>query len=172
MLMIREVTLWHDPGINILNSSESRVLASDIPNVFPLVNGRILGQTGKDQLKSGSFSILERVVSKKPGSKTVSSQILSGSCERTYNEHGRKFSAFLTGSWVEKMHILARSWRSNLYRIRQGNVRHSWQNPCSPSGCDPDRYPKWILTGSVTILSEEDLELFQKNPGEDPDWSG
>ena len=70
------------------------------------------------------------------------------------------------------MHFLAGSWRSNLWKIRQGNLIHSWQNPCSPSGYDPDRCPKWILTGSVIILSEEDLDLFQKNLGEDPDWSG
>ena len=172
MLMIRDVTLWHDPGINILNSSGSHLLASDIANVFPLVNVRILGQTWKDQLKSGSFSIFERVVSKKPGSETVSSQILSGSYARTYQEHPRKCSPFHIGSWPEKMHFLAGSWRSNLWRIRQGNIRYSWQNPYSPSGSDPDRCPKWFLTGSVIILSEEDLELFQKNPGQNPDWSG
>ena len=170
--MIRDVTLWHNPEINILNSSESHILASDIANVFPLVNGRILGQTWKDQLNSGSLSILERAVSKKPGSDTVSLQILSGSCARTYQEHPRKCSPFHIGSWPEKMHFLAGSWRSNLWRIRQGNLSHSWQNPCYPSGYDPDRCPKWILIGSAIILSEEDLELFQKNPGEDPDWSG
>ena len=59
-----------------------------------------------------------------------------------------------------------------LGRIRQANFSHSWQNPCSPSGYDPDRCPKWIPTGSVINVSKEDLELFQKNPEEDPDWSG
>lgn len=170
--MIRDVTLWHDPGIKILNSLESRIVTSGIARVFPFVTCRILGQTWKDQRKLWSLLILEGLISKKLGSATATSQILSGSCARTYNEHGRKFSAFLTGSWVEKMYMLARSWRSNLYRIRQGNERHPWQNPCSLSGYDPDRCPPWILIGSVIILSEEDLELFEKNPGKDPDWSG
>ena len=57
-------------------------------------------------------------------------------------------------------------------RIRQANFSHSWQNPCSPPGYDPDRCPKWIRTGSVISVSKEDLELFQKNPGEDPAYSG
>ena len=172
VLMIKHLTLWHDSGINIPNSSESRILASDIAKVFPLVTSRILGQTWKDQLNSGSLSIIEGTVIKKLGSEAVLSQILSGSYARTFDEYPRKFFPFHTGSWPEKMHILAGSWRWNLWRIRQGNLRHSWQNPRSPTCYDPDRYPGWIRIRSGSIPSEQDLELFQKNPGKDPDRSG
>ena len=42
----------------------------------------------------------------------------------------------------------------------------------APSGYDPDWYPQWILIGSDTVLLQEDLELLQKNPRKDPEWSG
>ena len=67
-----------------------------------------MGQTWKDPLNSGSLSILDRLVSKKLGFETVSSQILSGPCARTYNEQAKEFSAFRTGSWSEKMQMLGR----------------------------------------------------------------
>ena len=82
----------------------------------------------------------------------------------------RKSAAFLTGSLARNIQILAGSYCSNLSRIHTGNAIQSWQDPCSPSCYDPGRFPWWILIGSAIILSEEDPEQFQKNPGKDPDW--
>ena len=84
ILMINDLTLRRDPGINIPHSSESSILALDVTNVFPSVTDRILSPTWKDQLKSGSLPILERLLSKKSGSETALSPIVSGSFTRTH----------------------------------------------------------------------------------------
>ena len=87
ILMIRDVKLWRDPGINIPHSSESNILASDVANIFHFVTDKIMRPTWKGQLRSGSLSNLEGLLSKNPGSETVSSQTLPGSFARTRSKH-------------------------------------------------------------------------------------
>ena len=81
--------------------------------VSPFRNSKIMSRTRKEQLNRGSLPILEELLLK-TGSATVWSQIVSGSCARTYYKHPRRFSPSLAGFWTQKRHIPAGSWRSNL----------------------------------------------------------
>ena len=129
ILIISYVTLLHNPGINIPNSSASRILSSISRRSFLFdcqdPGSNLKGSTKLRILADPRESFLQetRIWD------CFLTDIVRIFCENILRA-SRKFSPFHTGSWLEKMHFFAGSWRFKSVK-------------------DPARKPELFLTESL-----------------------